>query len=94
MVIGGKIWGLLTFLFITKVYSIQHYVIKFIDTMISSTNKTDCHDITESVESGIKHHNPPPPFMMLLKFDLLVMQHCIPNLLIADLFLGPIYVNL
>ena len=26
-------------------------------TLISSTNKTDCHDI---VESGIKHHNPNP----------------------------------
>ena len=27
-----------------KVYSIQHYVT---DTPVSSTNKTDCHDITE-----------------------------------------------
>ena len=40
-----------------KVYSIQHYVIKFVslrqvcdlspDTPVSSTNKTDRHDITE-----------------------------------------------
>ena len=41
-----------------KVYSIQHYVIKFVSdlrqvgnfspgTPVSSTNKTDCHDITE-----------------------------------------------
>ena len=29
-------------------------------TPISSTNKTDCHNITESVESGIKHPNPNP----------------------------------
>jgi len=35
------------------VFSIQHYVIKFVrawfstGTPISSTNKTDCHDITE-----------------------------------------------
>jgi hypothetical protein len=39
------------------VYSIQHYVIKFVSdlrqvggypgTPVSSTNKTDCHDITE-----------------------------------------------
>ena len=37
------------------VYSIQHYVIKFVidlrhvfsGTPVSSTNKTDCHDITE-----------------------------------------------
>jgi len=37
-----------------EVYSIQHYVIKFVsdwwlspDNPVSSTNKTDCHDITE-----------------------------------------------
>ena len=40
-----------------KVYSIQHYVIKFVrlaagpwfspGTTVSSINKTDCHDITE-----------------------------------------------
>jgi hypothetical protein len=41
-----------------EVYSIQHYVIKFVQwlatgplfspgTLVSSTNKTDCHDITE-----------------------------------------------
>ena len=41
-----------------EVYSIQHYVIKFVsdlrqvdgflaDTMVSSTNKTDLHDIAE-----------------------------------------------
>jgi hypothetical protein len=30
-------------------------------TPVSSTNKTDHHDITEkNVESGIKHHNPYP----------------------------------
>jgi hypothetical protein len=29
-------------------------------TPVSSTNKTDCHDITEIllIESGIKHHKP------------------------------------
>ena len=28
-------------------------------TAVSSTNKTDCHDITEILfENGIKHHNP------------------------------------
>ena len=26
-------------------------------TPVSSTNKTDYHDITEYVESGVKHHN-------------------------------------
>jgi hypothetical protein len=34
-----------------EVYSIQHYVIKFVSgflcTPVSSTNKTDHHDITE-----------------------------------------------
>ena len=41
-----------------KVYSIEHYLIKFVcdlrqfwwfspDTPVSSTNKTDCHDISE-----------------------------------------------
>ena len=37
-----------------EVYSIQHYVIKFVSdmvqfggTLVSSTNTTDCHDITE-----------------------------------------------
>jgi hypothetical protein len=27
-------------------------------TPVSSANKTDRHDITESVESGVKHHKP------------------------------------
>ena len=32
-----------------EAYSIQHYVIKFVNlgTWVSSTNKTDRHDITE-----------------------------------------------
>jgi hypothetical protein len=31
-----------------KVYSIQHYVMKFVsDLVVSSVNKTDNHDITE-----------------------------------------------
>ena len=34
-----------------EMYSIQHYVIKFVwfspGTPVSSTNKSDCHDITE-----------------------------------------------
>ena len=50
-----------------EVYLIQHYVIKFVSDLrqvdgflgspISSTNKTDCHDINV-VESGVKHHKP------------------------------------
>ena len=50
----------------------QHYVIKFVSdflqvsglfspgTVVSSTNKTDRHDILVAeifVESGVKHHN-------------------------------------
>jgi hypothetical protein len=42
---------------------IQHYVIKFVSDLrqvsgflpVSSTNKTDCHDITEIL---LKHHEP------------------------------------
>jgi hypothetical protein len=52
-----------------EVYSIQHYVIKFVShlkqvcgffpgTLVSSTNKTDCHGITEIIESGINNPNP------------------------------------
>ena len=50
-------------------YSIQHYVIKFVSDLrqvsgfllVSFTNKTDRHDINWNiVESGIKHHNPNP----------------------------------
>jgi len=51
-----------------KVYSIQHYVIKFVSdllkvgvfflsvTPVSYTNKTDHRDVTNIVESGVKHH--------------------------------------
>jgi hypothetical protein len=40
-----------------EVYSIQHYVIKFVSDLrrvsgFSSTNKTDCHDITEILLKG------------------------------------------
>jgi len=38
-----------------EVYSIQHYEINF--TQVSSTNKTDCRDITES---GVKRYSPNP----------------------------------
>ena len=52
------------------VYSIQHYVIKFVSELWQvgvfsgySTNKNDCQDITENINgSGILfiHHNPNP----------------------------------
>jgi hypothetical protein len=58
-----------------EVYSIQHYCDKVwlwlkagrwssLGTPVSSTNKTDHHNITitEIVESGVKHHNPKPDF--------------------------------
>jgi hypothetical protein len=49
---------------------VQHYVIKFFIDLrqvcwfppgipVSSTDKIDYHDITEIVESGIKHHDLP-----------------------------------
>ena len=51
-----------------KVQSIHHYEIKFVSDLrqvcrflrvlwVSSINKTDCHDITEILLSGVKHHN-------------------------------------
>jgi hypothetical protein len=57
-------------------YSIQHYAIEkdcqwlvtgqlfSPATPVSSTNKTDLHDISEVVESGVKHHNPTPIYML------------------------------
>jgi hypothetical protein len=30
------------------------------DISVSSTNKTDRHDITNIIESGVKHHSPNP----------------------------------
>jgi hypothetical protein len=57
-----------------EVYSIQLYVIKFVSdlrqvgrwfspgTPVSSTNKTDRHDITEILfKVKLKRHNPDPP---------------------------------
>ena len=45
-----------------EVYSIQHYVIKFVSevqqVVVSSTNKTDRHDTTKILLSGVKYHNP------------------------------------
>jgi len=51
-----------------EVYPLQHYVMKFVvsvagwwfslGTLVSSTNKTDRHDITEIVESGVEHLEP------------------------------------
>jgi len=53
-----------------EVYSIQHYVIKFVSnfvagqwyslgTALSSTNKTDCHDLTEILlKVALNTHNP------------------------------------
>jgi hypothetical protein len=38
---------------IDEVYSTQHYVIKFVSfSPVSSTNKSDCHDITEILLKG------------------------------------------
>ena len=68
----------------SEVYSIQHYVIKFVSDLrqisgfspgipLSSTNisnKTDHHNI---VESGFKHHNPNPNQMIILALDIIQM---------------------
>jgi hypothetical protein len=31
------------------------------DTAVSSTNKTDCQDITDILERGVRHHKPTKP---------------------------------
>jgi hypothetical protein len=37
--------------------------------LVSSTNKTDGHDMTENiVESGVKHNNPNPPSIKIKWF--------------------------
>ena len=48
----------------TKVHSIQHYVIKFVsdlgrvgNTPGSSVNENYRHDITDIVHSGVKYHD-------------------------------------
>ena len=54
-----------------RVYTIQHYVINFVSdlwqacgflrpcTLVSSTNKTDCHNMTEILsEMALKHYKP------------------------------------
>ena len=51
-------------------------------TPVSSTNKTDCHDITE-ILSGAKHHNPNPHnplIIFLFEFALYVSTDVFPNL--------------
>ena len=40
------------------------FVMYYLNVMLFSTNKTDCHDITKS---GIKHHNPNPKAMLYCK---------------------------
>ena len=63
------------------VYSIQHYVIKFVSdlrTVVSSTNKDDRHDITEillKVALNIITHN--PHFYIIC--DQLVSCNCYGN---------------
>ena len=57
-----------------EVYLIQHYVIKWfsVGTPVSSTNKTNCHDITEILLKGALNtitHN--PLFQVLSIFNLL-----------------------
>jgi hypothetical protein len=64
-------------------YSIQHYVIKcpsdlrkgrwfFTGTPVSSTNKTDHHDISELLLSGVKHQNH-NRFRLLDEFNVDIM---------------------
>ena len=80
-----------------NVYSIQHYVIKFVSdlgqvcvffpgTVISSNIKTDHHDITENiVESGVKHYNQTKPILFTEKVLYLAVK-IISNLIKKNTF--------
>ena len=68
------------------VYSIQQYVIQFVSdlrqvggffpgTPVSSTNKTDRHDITEIfLKNVVKHHK--PNHQILISFELNKTLYC------------------
>ena len=61
-----------------EVYSIQHYVIKFVSDLrqvygflwapVSSINKTEHHNILEiMLKVALKHHKPPQTWLLLTK---------------------------
>jgi hypothetical protein len=65
-------------------YSIQHYAIKFVSDlqqfngflwyyMVSSTNKTDCHDITE-ILLKVALNTIPAPFIAILLSSTWIYQ--------------------
>ena len=55
-------------------------------TPISSTNKTNHHDIIQNiVESGVKHHNPPHIFLINLIFFVIAVHIFFICLHITDL---------
>ena len=75
-----------------KVYSIQPYVIKVCQWLVtghwfspgtpfSSTNKIDLHNI---VESGVKHHNPNPLHLLVCVLSVNALKQS-PNLRIHSL---------
>ena len=62
-----------------EVYSIQHYVIKFVGdlqqvsgTLVSFTNKTDHHDMTEILLKVAL--NTIPPYKFIIFFNLFCMK--------------------
>jgi hypothetical protein len=77
-----KLWVRTSFMARCTRYNIMWYILSMtcerrfsLGTLVSSSNKTDCHDI---VESGVKHYNPKPPKYELLK--LMWNQRCLPTL--------------
>ena len=66
------------------VYSIQHYVIKIVNdlwqvsgfyqvTSVASTNKTDCHDITEILLKVLVNTTAPDPLVIFFCFNLFLL---------------------
>jgi hypothetical protein len=87
----------------SDVYLIKHYVIKFVSdllqvggfspgTLVSSTNKTDCHDITEILLKVLINTTAPDPLeiffcfnlFLLLIFILFKLDICESSLFIKD----------
>ena len=59
-------------------YSRDRMVVGF--TPVSSTNKTDRHNITDMVESVVKHHNTNHLFGIRQKDYFLLFLHCKINI--------------
>ena len=62
-----------------EMYSIHHYVIKFVvfsqGTLVSSTNKTDCHVMTEILLKVVLNTIKPKPNLSIVRRNMDVNEH-------------------